>query len=129
MLLTFALADIEEDRRNLAKCHEAYEALIARLNPEIDDLKKKVEQEIETAKGPEIVQPQGGDVDMIGDELSEVQKLIEERENRGNLVAERRGKDVQDLATAVGVVWVMYMRFARRAEVRHIYLSRIQSQS
>ena len=120
MLLTFALADIEEDRRNFKECHGAYEALIARLNPDIDELKKKIEVEVENAKGPEITKPQG-DVDMTGEGLNEVQKLIEERENRGKLVAERRGRDVSDLAASVGIVWVMYMRFARRAEVSECY--------
>jgi len=122
LLLTFALADTEEDRKNFARCHEIYEALLNRLNPEIEVLKKQVAVEVETARGPEIFQKPGDDTDMTGDGMSEVQKLIEEREARGRIVAERRGKDVADLAAAAGVVWVMYMRFARRAEVSRLSL-------
>lgn len=105
LLLTFAVAEVEEGRGNLAKCHEAFEGLIARLDPEVDEMKRKIGGEVENAKGAEI--PPGDDA----------QALIEEREERGRLVAERRGKDVESLAAAIGVVWVMYMRFARRAEV------------
>lgn len=119
-LLTFAVAEIEEGRNNFARCHEVFEGLVNKLDPEIEVLKEKIEVEVENAKGPEIPQPQSGDVDMTGDSMSEVQRLVEERENRGNLVAERRGKDVNDLAAAIGVVWVMYMRFARRAEVSRV---------
>lgn len=117
-LLTFALADAQEERRENASCHETYEKLLAHLNEDIDKLKVKIAAEVETAKGPEIKGNSGNeDVDMTGDEMSETQKLIEEREARGKLVEERRSRDVTDLATAAGVVWVMYMRFARRSEV------------
>jgi hypothetical protein len=32
-------------------------------------------------------------------------------------VRDRRAVEVEDLTTAAGVIWVMYMRFVRRAEV------------
>jgi hypothetical protein len=44
-------------------------------------------------------------------------RLVEERENRGNMVQERRGKEVKDVETAISIVYVMYMRFVRRSEV------------
>ena len=117
--MTFALADLEEDRGNFAKCHEVYEALLNRTYPEIDELKASVAAEVDRARGPEINRPSADEVAMNGDDgLAEVTKLIDERESRGKLVAERRGKDVMDLAIAVNVVWIMYMRFARRAEVK-----------
>jgi len=49
--------------------------------------------------------------------VSDIVRLVEEREARGRMVAERRGKDVEELATAMSIVWIMYMRFVRRAEV------------
>ena len=100
VLLAFALADAEEDRKDFAKCHTIYETLINRLYPEIDAMQQKVAAEVETAKGP-----------VVADTV-----LAEERETRGEFVAARRGKDVADLEACAGVVWVMYMRFARRAE-------------
>jgi len=100
VLLAFALADAEEDRKNFAKCHAIYDGLINRLYPGIEAMEKKVAAEVDAVKGPEVADAE----------------LAEERENRGKLVAARRGKDVADLEACVGVVWVMYMRFARRAE-------------
>ncbi|KAK8869830.1 hypothetical protein IAR55_000398 [Kwoniella newhampshirensis] len=114
-LLTFALAEIEEDRTNYAESHNLFNALIDHLAPEIDDLKKVIAQEVETARGPEIPGSNGGDVDMNG-ESSEIAKLVEERDARGKLVAERRGKEVEELQIGLSLVWNMYMRFARRAE-------------
>ncbi|ORX39874.1 hypothetical protein BD324DRAFT_667355 [Kockovaella imperatae] len=115
-LLTFTLADLEEDRGNFATCHEVYEALINRLNPEIDELKELVAAEVDRARGPEISKPTDDDAINGDDGLAEVTRLIDEREARGKHVAEQRGKDVADLATAASVVWIMYMRFAQRAE-------------
>lgn len=99
-MLAFALADAEEDRKDYVKCHTIYDTLINQLYPEIETLEKKVAAEVNAAKGPEVADAE----------------LAEERETRGKLVATRRGKDVADLAACAGVVWVMYMRFARRAE-------------
>jgi len=119
-LLTFALADLEESRGNLKIPHEAYEKLLNILSAEIDELKKSVEVEIENARGPEIASIEG-DMETNG----ETSKLVEERENRGKLVADRRGKDVLDLQGNYSVVWIMYMRFARRAEVSLTILKEI----
>lgn len=44
-------------------------------------------------------------------------RLMDEREERGRMVEERRGREVGELQVAMGVIWVMYMRYARRAEV------------
>ena len=115
-LLTFALADLEEDRGKFATCHEIYEALLNRLIPEIVELKTTVAAEVDRARGPEVTRPTGEDAMNGDDGLAEVTRMIDEREARGRHVAERRGKDVDELSTAASVVWIMYMRFARRAE-------------
>lgn len=124
MLLTFAYAEVEEDRKNLAACHTAFDNLLTLLNKEVEELRVQVEQEINIARGPDIPMETNGaagngsgmDMDVDG-EISQAQKMIEERDARVKLVTERRGKDVEDVKKAIGVVWVMYMRFARRAEV------------
>ena len=119
--MTFALADLEEDRKNISDCHALYDNLLNLLAPDIDELKNIVSAEVDVARGPEIIAPSidnNGDIEMNG--RSEISKLVEEREARGQMVAERRGKDVDEMATAMGVIWVMYMRFARRAEVSTI---------
>lgn len=113
-LLSFALAELEEERGNYADCHKIFDALVGTLNTEIDDIKSRVAADVEAAKGPEIVQT-GTDADMIGED-TDYARSVREREERGKVAAERRQKDVDDVLSALGVVWVMYLRFARRAE-------------
>lgn len=117
VLLTFSLADLEEERKNFTDCHTLYENLLSLLASDTDELKIAVVAEVNAARGPEIPGPlvDSGEIGMNGG--SEVARLVEDREVRGRMVAEGRGKDVDELATAMSVVWVMYMRFARRAEV------------
>jgi len=116
VLLAFAFADLEEERKNLSECHIVYEKLLLTMSSEIEDLKSVVIVEVDAARGPEIPLP-ANNGDIIMDGPTDAELLVEERETRGKLVEERRGKDVAELATAAGVVWIMYMRFARRAEV------------
>lgn len=84
-LLSFALAELEEERRNFAECHQVFEALIGTLNTEIDELKSRI--------------PPAGDKEMDG----QVEETDDEHQ-------------VRETVSALGLVWVMYLRFARRAE-------------
>lgn len=111
-LLSFALAEMEEDQRNYAECHTIFTNLIERLNVEIDELKLTVSKEVEIARGPEIPAA----AHELNNEESDYARLVRERDERGRLVQERRGRDIDDAKAALGIVWVMYMRFARRAE-------------
>lgn len=118
VLLTFATAEIEEDRKNFPEAHSLFTNLTEQLGQDIDKLVEIIDKEIIIAKGPEIPRPQGEamDVDGEGPEAN-YNRMMDEREERGKIVEERRGKEVMELRTAMGVVWIMYMRFARRAEV------------
>ncbi|WRT67126.1 uncharacterized protein IL334_004092 [Kwoniella shivajii] len=117
-LLTFALAELLEEQSQIPATHELFQNFLASLSPEIDELRKVIEREVANAKGPEIPPPAGlgNDITMDGDGISEYQRMVEERENRGKLVEERRGKEVEELMKGVNVGWIMYMRFARRVE-------------
>ncbi|KAK4688663.1 cleavage stimulation factor subunit 3, partial [Tremellales sp. Uapishka_1] len=108
-LLSFAYAEMEEDRKNYAVCHATFESLISRLAPEIDELKVQVAADVAVAKGPEI------NALPDGDEMA-VTRLQEERENRGKKVADTLGIGVDEAMAGLSLVWIMYMRFARRAE-------------
>lgn len=123
-LLTFAYADAEEQRQNLAACHEAYQKLVDNLTTETEELKTAIAAEVELARGPEIPNPAAnGSANANADESevsNEVTKLVEEREARGKMVEDRRMKEVDELCVAMSVVWIMYMRFSRRSEVSFI---------
>lgn len=120
LLLTFACADQEEERKDTKACHSLYENLLAKLGLDLDEFKLTVAAEIDIARGPEIPAPPSGLGDIEMNDGTDVARLIEEREMRGNEVAERRGRDVESVATTFSVAWIMYMRFARRAEVGEI---------
>ncbi|TXT07763.1 uncharacterized protein COLE_04687 [Cutaneotrichosporon oleaginosum] len=111
-LLSFALAELEEDRKNHAECHKIFEALISSVNAEVDELQASVAAEVERARGPEIPAQPG---EMDGEE-SDIARMVRERDERGKRVQERRGRDIDAARTAAGTAWVMYMRFARRSE-------------
>ncbi|WVO21992.1 mRNA 3'-end-processing protein RNA14 [Cryptococcus decagattii] len=123
-LLTFANAELQEERKAFPTCHSLYTTLISKLNPEVDELRQNVAREVEIARGPPIPGSEkaataaavGDSIDVDGNDISDIQRLVEEREQRGELVAQRRGKDVEELMIGISVVWIMYMRFARRAE-------------
>ncbi|WVO12857.1 hypothetical protein L204_100465 [Cryptococcus depauperatus] len=121
-LLTFALAEAEENHKNYSACHSLYTFLIDRLNPDVDELRNKTAREVQAAQGPPIPGAENAVVGKIGNldedsnEAQQIQVLVEEREKRGQLVAEARAKDVEELMISISVVWNMYMRFARRAE-------------
>lgn len=116
VLLTFACADLLEGRKELTTCHEIYEALITNLTAEVEELQKTVAAEVEAARGPEIPNaPQNTDDEIqMSDQMA---RLVQERENRGKMVEERRGKEVKDIEHAISITWVMYMRCTRRSEV------------
>jgi cleavage stimulation factor subunit 3 len=123
VLLTFACADLLEIQKDTKTCHEIYTSLIENLTAEVEDLQKIVIAEVEAAKGPEIPNaPQTTD-----DEINmsdQMKRLVEEREGRGKIVEQRRGKEVIDIETAISISWIMYMRCTRRSEVSvHLFAS------
>jgi hypothetical protein len=61
--------------------------------------------------------PKDEDIEMVGAGPTAVAKARIDREARGQAVRDRRAKEIEDLVTAGGIIWVMYMRFVRRAEV------------
>ena len=116
VLLTFACADLLEIQKDSKTCTEIYTSLIENLTTEVEDLQKTVSAEVEAAKGPEIPNaPQTTD-----DEINmsdQMKRLVEEREARGKMVEQRRGKEVTEIETAISISWIMFMRSTRRSEV------------
>jgi cleavage stimulation factor subunit 3 len=121
VLLTFACADLLEIQKDTKTCTEIYTSLIENLTAEVEDLQKTVSAEVEAAKGPEIPNaPQTTD-----DEINmsdQMKRLVEEREVRGKMVEQRRGKEVLEIETAISISWIMFMRSTRRSEVSLIHL-------
>jgi cleavage stimulation factor subunit 3 len=134
VLLTFAAAEMAETLKDPATAHSLFTNLIDCLSAEASSLQAVLEKEVAAAMGPEVPKPEtgvpesdtnanangnGNGMDVDEDAFapqSEYTRQVAERERRGEAVKDRRGKEVQDVKEAMGVVWVMYMRFARRSE-------------
>jgi cleavage stimulation factor subunit 3 len=109
-LLTFALAEMEEEGNNGDAVPDIFQALLKQLDDEIDEFSGKVAAEVEVARGPEI--PLVSTIEKGED--SDHARLVRERDERGKLVQERWAKRIGEVKTAAGIVWVTYMRFTRR---------------
>ena len=138
VLLTFAAAELAETLKDAALAHSLFTNLIDRLSSEAATLQAALEKEVAAAMGPEIPKPEsgiptdsttgapsanggGGGMEIDDDKdafapQSEYTRQVADRQRRGDEVKERRGKEVEEAKEAMGVVWVMYMRFARRCE-------------
>lgn len=110
-MLHFAYAEVEETRKNYQAARNTYNALITTLGHQLEKLQKSIDSEVSLAQGPPISL-----TNPDSDPSSDFRKQTEEREERGRRVRERREKELEDLKGALGVVWIMVMRFERRSE-------------
>ena len=140
-LLTFALAELEEGRKNFAAAHEAFSKLIDALSADLTALKRSIDKEVfdslaalnasyaaqaagaasrsggGVGTGTVGGGNQGGEPEMI--DIAEVLRGQErERQAKEREVRGRQQKAVDDKEKGAGLVWIMQMRFARRSEVR-----------
>ena len=125
-LLTFALAELEESRKEFGKVHALFAGLLGRLQPTLEKTKASITDEIAAAVATvvEAVAPRkaAGNqliIDPSEPDLAELKRAQdEERRAKADEIRTRRDKETDELEKGVALVWIMYMRFARRAEVR-----------
>ena len=124
-LLTFALAELEESRKDFSKAHALFANLLGRLQPTLEKTKASITDEIAAAVATvvDVVAPRkttGNHLitDPSEPDLAEVKRAQEEeRRTKAEEIRTRREKETEELEKGVALVWIMYMRFARRAEV------------
>lgn len=103
-LLHFAFAEIQESQGKLPDVHNAFNGLIGELHSQLENIETSISGEVEAARASV---PSTG---VVNGELSM------ERDERAKQVLDRRNKEIDGMKGELGVVWIMYMRFARRAE-------------
>ncbi|KAG8882441.1 mRNA 3'-end-processing protein rna14 [Tulasnella sp. 331] len=108
-VLSFALAELMETQKNLPAAHAAYDALITTLSKNLDALDAQIKVEVEDARASVLQNSHNGTVD-------DSTPAVVEAEDRARKVKERRSKDLEAAKSELGIVWIMLMRFARRAE-------------
>lgn len=88
----------------LPEAHSAFDALLKALHDQLEAAEKTIANEVEAARASV---PSTG---VMNGELSL------ERDEREKQVMDRHNKELEGMKGELGVVWIMLMRFARRAE-------------
>ena len=128
LLVHYAYIESEEGKGNFEECHKVYNALVERIQAEIEFVNTATKTEINEAlaekarleaqeKEARNQNQNMDDTDIIGEDVR-----IQERENIKKAIEDSRAGESDELKRLGANVWIMQMRFARRAEVR----SRIQ---
>lgn len=126
-LLTFALAELYESLKGFPKTHLLFTNLLNRLQPTLERTKASIKDEIAAAIASVIdttatIKRTTGNhliTDPSEPDLAEVKRALEEeRKTKAEEVKVRRERETEEMEKGVALAWIMYMRFARRAEVR-----------
>ena len=121
LLIHYAYIESEEGKGNFEECHKVYNALVERLQSEIETVNTATKTEINEAlaekarleaQEKEARSQNMDDEDIIGEDVR-----IQERENIKKAIEDSRAGDLEELKRLGANVWIMQMRFARRAEV------------
>lgn len=103
-LLHFAYAELCESLNRLSEAHSAFDSLLKALHSQFEAAEAAIAREVEATRASV---PSTGVVNG---------ELALERDEREKLVIEKHNKELEGMKGELGVVWIMLMRFARRAE-------------
>lgn len=127
LLLHYAYIEHEESRGNVAECNTLFSDLTDRLSTEVDGNINQTKQDIDTAleekqksENERRAQKKQNEYGSAGDfdNLPNANTLRQEAENITRAITESYGPRLETLRRLCTSAWIMYMRFARRAEVR-----------
>lgn len=125
-LLAFALAELEEARKNFAECHSVFSALLAQTLQNLDAAKLAASTEVASALSS-LNESFGSQAVLDPSDIDTADLKREQDEKRRSVESSARQKhatEISELDKAVALVWIMHMRFARRSEVRQLSLAR-----
>lgn len=100
----FAFNEICEVQKKYAEVHTTFEGLINALQLQLDTLDNSIKEEVAAAKAA------APPLDFMAP--PEDPSAPSEADN----ILARRTPELNELRSELGVVWIMYMRFARRSE-------------
>ncbi|KAI9316273.1 hypothetical protein BX666DRAFT_1949031 [Dichotomocladium elegans] len=118
LLLNFAHVELCEARRQLDDARQTFDSLLEHLDQDIDKIKAVAQEEIDKIQ-------RDADEERMGMNLSddidgEVREQLRTREKQVKKeqeeIEERMKAQVHKLAKGCSLVWISYMRFARRTE-------------
>lgn len=127
LLLNYAYIEFEEGRGNLEECKTAYNNLVDRLTSDTDINIASTKQDIEDAlEEKRRVEAQEQATRAQQNHFDETEVVSEEArkqeaESIRKAIEDSRSGKLEELRRLGTNVWIMYMRFARRAEVGGTY--------
>ncbi|KAF8320076.1 Suf-domain-containing protein, partial [Clavulina sp. PMI_390] len=103
-LLHFAYAELCESLHQVQEAQGAFENLIKSLHTQLESIEAGIATEVAAARDS-VPQTDGANPE-----------LALERDEREKAVVDRHTKELDVMRGELGVVWIMWMRFARRAQ-------------
>lgn len=127
MLLNFSYAELCESRRQLDDARQAFDSLVLNLDQNIENLKQAAQQEI--AKLHQDAEEERASMNLTDDIDGELREQLRGREKSVKKLQEEIESKLNDqvnvIARATSLVWICYMRFARRTDVSANYFGLI----
>ncbi|KAI8148365.1 hypothetical protein BJV82DRAFT_263631 [Fennellomyces sp. T-0311] len=118
LLLTFAYTELCESRRQLDDARQAYDSLLERLDKEIEKYRVSAQEEMDKIQHD--ADEERTSLNLSDDIDGEVREQLRARERQVKKeqeeVENRMKEQVNGLAKGCSLVWISYMRFARRTE-------------
>ena len=125
LLLSFLMAELQEARKaDFKDIQSLFDTLIAKLDEAYADTQHRFDEERSSllAQLRDANQSADEDKDKWDGERREEERELEKEFEREvqERVESRRNKKIAQIRSAVGLSWVLYMRFARRSQVFQI---------
>lgn len=123
LLLHYAYVELAETKGNTQECHQVYNGLIEQFQKEIDSLNASIATEIQQAldEKAKVEEEEKATLRSQGQVKSEEDEKDEgvrarERESITKAITDSKASALGELKRLAANVWIMQMRFARRAE-------------
>ncbi|CAG8567643.1 14377_t:CDS:10, partial [Acaulospora colombiana] len=116
-LVHFAYAELQEHRKQHTEARQAYESLLSHVQSQIEEIEKSTEVEVRSLMQSSIESVnEDGDTEMDGETREQLRIKEKEREKERVKLEESKRQEIDELAKACGLTWIMLMRFTRRTE-------------
>lgn len=120
LLLNFSYAELCESRKQIDEARQVYNNLIEKLDKDREDLKEATEKEI--TKLQQEAEDERASLNLSDDIDGEMREQLRVREKnvkkKQEEVRAKMNEEADIIARAGSLVWICYMRFARRTEVK-----------
>ncbi|KAL0088583.1 hypothetical protein F4703DRAFT_1518820 [Phycomyces blakesleeanus] len=118
LLIHFAYAELCESRKQFDEARQAFDSLLEQLDQDIEKLKSTAQKSVEKLQQEAEEEKSGmnlsDDIDgELREQLRQREKQIKKEQDE---IEERVKEQVDGVARSCSLVWIMYMRFARRSD-------------